>query len=198
MPHELSKDFPTLLLNFLRDLKAWKVPDEAKLIKRIKHALVALYQGLEHLSPDEAEESKLKIEYNSTISRLRAKLQQLGGTDALKAFEEEYAKHGQIQTVDGEENGLAYVSLPGRMTNQQLVHELLLDPLFQLHESGGCSTENPTFHCICKSFHRVFWDSIEDDVKLDPPCLGLLCARDSSARGDLQWNPQPPRRLRHS
>ena len=75
MPHELSKDFPTLLLNFLRDLKAWKVPDEAKLIKRIKHALVALYRGLEHLSPDEAEESKLKIEYNSTISRLRAKLQ---------------------------------------------------------------------------------------------------------------------------
>ena len=56
------------------------------------------------------------------------------------------------------------------MTNQQLAHELLLDPLFQLDESGGCSTENPAFHGVRESFHRAFWDSIEDDVKLEPPC----------------------------
>ena len=148
VPHELSKDFLTLLLNFLKASKAWKVPDEAKLIKRIKHALVALYQGLEHLSSDEPEHSKLKMEFNSSISRLRVKLQQMGGTDVLKAFEEVYAKYGQIQTVDGEENGSAYVSLPGRMIDQQLAHELILDPLFQLDETGGCSTENPASHGI--------------------------------------------------
>ena len=101
---------------------------------------------------------------------MRAKLQQIGGTGALKAFEEEYAKHGQIQTLDGEENDSAYGSLPGRMINKQLAHGLLLDPLFQLDESGGCSTENPAFHCVGESFHRAFWDSTEDDVKLEPPC----------------------------
>ena len=84
--------------------------------------------------------------------------------------DEEYAKDGQIQTGDGEKNGSAYVSLPERMTNQQLAHDLLLDPLFQLDKSGGCSTKNPAFHGIRESFHRAFWDSIEDDVKLEPPC----------------------------
>ena len=46
MPHELSKDFPTLLLKFLKAFKAWKVPDEIKLTMRIKHALIAMYQAL--------------------------------------------------------------------------------------------------------------------------------------------------------
>ena len=168
VPHELTKNFPTLLLNFFRAFKAWKVHDEARVTKLIKHTLVALYRKLEHLSPDEPEDSKMKMKYNSIISRLRAKLQKMAGTDALKAFEEEYAKHGQIQTVDGEKTGSAYVSLPGR--NEQLVHELLLDPLFQLDETGGCSTENLAFHGTLKSFHCAFWDSIEDDVKLEPPC----------------------------
>ena len=165
VPHELTKDFPTLLLNFLRAFKAWKVPDEAKLVKRIKHALVALHRGLEHLPPDEPEESKLKMEYNISITRFRAKLKQLGGTDARKVFEEEYAKYGQIQTLDGEENGSAYVSLPGHMTNLQLAHELLLDPLFQLDVSGGCSTENPAFHGVRESFYCAFWDSIHLQVR---------------------------------
>jgi len=44
VPFELTKDFPTLLYNFLQCFKAWKVPDEAKLTCRIKHALIALYQ----------------------------------------------------------------------------------------------------------------------------------------------------------
>jgi hypothetical protein len=45
VPHELTKDFPTLLFDFLKKFKAWKVPDEAKLTTRIKHALTALYQA---------------------------------------------------------------------------------------------------------------------------------------------------------
>jgi len=44
VPFELTKDFPTLLYNFLQCFKAWKIPDEAKLTCRIKHALTALYQ----------------------------------------------------------------------------------------------------------------------------------------------------------
>ena len=68
------------------------------------------------------------------------------------------------------------------MLNQQLAHELLLDPLFQLEEEGGPQTENPVFHNIRESFHRSFWDSLEDDLKLEYPCyvrvirvLGQIC-----------------------
>ena len=64
------------------------------------------------------------------------------------------------------------------MNNQQLAHEPLLDPLFQRDESGGCSTENPTSHNIRESFHRAFWNSLEEDFP-------LLRPRHLSACGDL-------------
>ena len=56
------------------------------------------------------------------------------------------------------------------MTNDQLAHELLLDPTFQLDESGGCSVENPVFHSIRESFHKAFWDSLFDDLLVPIPC----------------------------
>ena len=61
-------------------------------------------------------------------------------------------------------------SLPTRMSNEQLAHELALDPTFQLDEGGGCSAENPLYQRIRGSFHRAFWDSLVDDLCLDMPC----------------------------
>ena len=164
VPHELTKDFPTLLFEYLKRFKAWKVPDEAKLTCRIKHALIALYQAEEHLPPDEPEDSKLKMEFRMQIERLRNKLQQIAGVDALEKFDEQ-RKSGHFPSGSGGGGGGgkdgaggaggAYAALPGRMTNEQLAHELLLDPNFQLDESGGCSVENPVFHRIRESFHQV-------------------------------------------
>jgi hypothetical protein len=39
------------------------------------------------------------------------------------------------------------------MTNEQLAHELFLDPAFELDESGGCRGENPVHSKIRSSFH---------------------------------------------
>ena len=77
------------------------------------------------------------------------------------------------------------------MTNEQLAHELLLDPTFQLDESGGCSVENPVFHRIRESFHKTFWESLVDKLsndnllqpnRADP----VLRARAPCAGGDLR------------
>ena len=57
------------------------------------------------------------------------------------------------------------------MTNEQLAHELLLDPTFQLSDDGYCSSESVVFHRIRESFHQAFWDSLVDDLKLDTPCF---------------------------
>ena len=165
-----------MLFEFLKRFKAWKVPDEAKLTCRIKHALIALYQAEEHLPPDEPEDSKLKVEFRTQIERLRGKLQQIAGVDALNRFDEQ-RRAGLVQSGGGGGGGIgaggaggAYAALPGRMTNEQLAHELLLDPAFQLDESGGCSVENPVFHRIRESFHQAFWDSLVDDLRLTTPC----------------------------
>lgn len=63
-----------------------------------------------------------------------------------------------------------YSALPGRMTNEQLAHELLLDPAFKLDDKGGSAAENPVFSRIRESFHVAFWDSLVDDLRLTPPC----------------------------
>ncbi len=179
VPYEQTQYFPATLHQYLQCFKAWKVPDEAKLTCRIKHALIALYQAEEHLPPDEPEDSKLKIEFRTQIERLRGKLQQIAGADALREFDQQW-RTGQVVVSGtggneggnggGTTGGGAYASLPGRMTNEQLAHELLLDPGFQLDESGGYGGDNPVFHRIRQSFHRAFWDSLVDDLKLVPPC----------------------------
>jgi hypothetical protein len=136
----------------------------------IKHALTALYRAEEHLPP---EDSKLAIRsrFRTQIERLRSKLQQIAGSDALSQFDEQRRAAsgevasgangensiGQIQGVScgaGELGGSgevrsggaagAYSAKQGRMTNEQLAHELLLDPTFQLDESCRCSVENPS------------------------------------------------------
>jgi hypothetical protein len=56
------------------------------------------------------------------------------------------------------------------MHNEELAHELLLDPSFQLDSNGGSGIDNPAFHRIRDSFHQAFWDSLADDFKLNPPC----------------------------
>lgn len=71
-----------------RVLKKRKVLDDAKLICRIKHALIALYQAYAQLSPNEQEYSEIKNEINNQISRLRDKLKQIAGIDALNKFDE--------------------------------------------------------------------------------------------------------------
>ena len=183
VPHELTKDFPIILFEFLKRFKAWKVPDEAKLTCRIKHALIALYQAEEHLPPDEPVDSKLKTEFRVQIERLRSKLQQIAGVDALNQFDEQRrANPGACGGSEGGDNGGgggggsggaggAYAALPGRFSNEQLAHELLLDPTFQLSDDGSSSSESVVFHRIRESFHNAFWDSLVDDLKLATPCF---------------------------
>lgn len=126
---------------------------QAKLSCRIKHALIALYQAELHLPADEPIDSTLKIEFRTQIERLRSKLQQIAGSDALAEFDHNRAS-GIAVSSPACANGV-YAALPGRMTNEQLAHELLFDPAFQLDDSGGCSVENPVYHRIRESFHQV-------------------------------------------
>jgi hypothetical protein len=170
IPANQTKDFPTTLFEYLRRFKAWKVPDEAKLTCRIKHALVALHQAEKHLPPDEPEDSRLKVEFREQIARLRGKLQQIAGPEALSKFDEELQKGSLVVEGTAAVEGSSYAALPGRMTNEQLAHELLLDPTFQLDETGGIHVENSVFNRIRESFHKAFWDSLVDDLKLAVPC----------------------------
>jgi hypothetical protein len=159
VPVNLTIAFPTMLFEYLRNFKAWKIPDETKLTCRIKHALVALYQAQENLPVDEPSDSKLSVELRTQIERLRRKLSQIAGTQELEKFDEERGRILSNGTVSGGGGisaiGGAHAALPGRLTNEQLAHELLLDPTFKLDDNGSSYAENPTYNRIRSLFHRV-------------------------------------------
>ena len=60
----------------------------------------------------------------------------------------------------------------GPMTNEQLAHELRLDPTFQLEEYGG--RNNLELHHTRDMFQRAFWESLVDDLQLATPCYSRV------------------------
>ena len=185
--HGVLAGFSVLLCNFLRCFKAWKVPDEEKLVKRIKHALIALYQAEAVLPVDQPVDSEISIEFRDQIERLRGKLISIGGPEALAEFD-----RTRPATVAGIERGVGRVSWPEKTTNEQLAHELLLDSTFQLGDDGEHTVIDTSSREIRGHFHEVwfciyyrllfvwvsycfsplqqFWESVADDLRLSVPC----------------------------
>ena len=153
----LTEDFVPLLLRYLRCFKAWKVPDEIRLVCRIRHALFALYDARGHLPADEPADSRLSVELRVQIDRLRVKLLHIGGQTALTQFDAD--NHGVNRVELAADAGRNNVTIaPSRMCNELLAHELLLDPAFQLTADGECdATLNPSATRMRETFHRVSW-----------------------------------------
>jgi len=170
--------FPKLLHAYLNAFNAWKRPDEAKLAGRIKHALSALYQAEAHLEESDPETPALRADFQGQQARLRVKLLQIAGEKALQEVDASRVQGagGSLPpgtAVEGGGEG-AYSALPKRVTNEQLAHELLLDPAFTLDENGGCGGGNPVHSKIRLSFHVAFWESLADDLRLSPPCYARV------------------------
>jgi hypothetical protein len=152
--------FNVQLRAYLAAFEAWKKPDEAKLLKRIEHALVALGHAESALPASEPEDSKLVVEFRSQTDRLRDKMLRIGGADCLAAFDERHPRRPRQGASGGS-------ILDLRLTNEHLAHELLFDADFQLEESGGLP--NQAFDRIREQFHAAFWASLVDDLRASPP-----------------------------
>jgi hypothetical protein len=136
-------------------------PDQVKVIMRLKHALVALYDSETKLGPNEPAGSKLRLEFRMQIERMRSKLREIAGADGLRAFDAECAAQRSVQG-NGDGKGASppaapTVGPPAGMNTEQLAHELLLDPTFQLSESGSLHSEeeSPIMKSIRASFEQV-------------------------------------------
>ena len=76
VPESLTKEYTSKIRTYHRDFKRWKVIDDQYIKFRIKHALEALYEARAHLPEDEPADSKLSLEFDQQIKRLREKLGQ--------------------------------------------------------------------------------------------------------------------------
>ena len=79
---------------------------------------------------------------------------------------------GSVTGGEGLPSSLALdFSQTGRASNEELAHELVLDPNFKIDRFGGFAAENPVFRRIRESFQSAFWDSLVGDLRLDTPCF---------------------------
>lgn len=158
---------------------------------RIQHALVALYGAEESLPPNEPGSSKLRLEFNTQIVRLRTKLTRIAGPACMQEFDRAHPRLLALSSPSSKAPSAAAPSpeapeapqqlreslrgpMPGRLSNEQLAHELALDRSFQLEDGGGCRSENPLLQQIRDRFHRAFWDSLVGDLCLETPCYARV------------------------
>jgi hypothetical protein len=173
----VTKDLPSRLFWYLRNFKTWKVPDEQKLVLRIQNALNALYDAQKHLPEHEEPDSRLSSEFRSQIERLRAKLLAISGAETLRKFDEDrLVREPMVVSTEGQTTWTKF-------TNEQLAHELLMDPNFQLDDSGGM--ESQVAKKIRLTFHAAFWQSLADDLRLTPPCYVRVLRVLDEVRGGL-------------
>jgi hypothetical protein len=186
--------FPLALNTYIKAFNTWKIPDAAKLTDRIRHALIALNQAEDHLVEGEADTPRLREEFQAQQTRLSSKLVQINSNkaDAMKVIKE----INDIRVADGKKlsraltsvgtdkgsssmgtdggssSGGGFSALPRRMTNEQLAHEVLIDPTFQLDTYGSAPGEN--YVKIRASFEEAYWKSLADDLRLPTPCYARI------------------------
>jgi hypothetical protein len=140
--------FPMVLHTYLKAFQAWKLPDEEKIRDRIQHALDALHRSGDLLVGSDDDTIRIRAEFEAQIERFRSKLLQVAGEEVLKRSDALHATRfgtqipaavsvAMVASGTSPGTGGGYTALPRRMTNEELAHELMIDPSFTLDEHGG-------------------------------------------------------------
>ena len=162
VPRADTENFMALLCEYVASFVAWRGADDAKLLPRIKSALVGMYQAERSVAPDEPEDSETRVEFRTQIARLRAELVRAGGEAELREFDRQMSGEAPASAAHFDE-------VQGKLTNDELAHEILLDPGFQLDSFGGCGDVNAGSRKVRESFHRAFWNTLADDLSMRVP-----------------------------
>lgn len=173
IPHELTKSFLELLFDFIDCFNKFKVADEAKIVGRIKRALVALLEAHNYMPLHEVHNNDGFVK---NLRDLQTKLVEIGGPNSWGEIEQKYPEITKILQIPSNNQVISTHSefQVKCMTIQEMAHELLLKPSFQITEAMACGCMNSTTERIRESFHQAFWQSLEDDLQLLRPCYARI------------------------
>ena len=189
VPSELTRNFIPTLLDYIRCLNAWKVSDGLKLQKRIVDALISLEGSLAILLREDPITTNAVMigEFNETIEQLRVRLKNAGGEKALDEYDE-----GRKECRARNALSVGVVAprrrVGSRTSNEQLAHELLLDPNFRLNQHASFAMDLDSVNITTTTTtaaaqtqeqeQRAHWNSLLNDLLMVPPCyvrvIGLL------------------------
>jgi hypothetical protein len=169
-PHDVTASLRPSTGAYIRLYEEWENPDKQRIKSRIVFALITLYSAKQNLPPCEPEDSKLQIELNSQIQRLKEKLKSLAGEQALRQFEESHGAGNAFRDYGIDEanvRGDADPVLSQMIPKEVLAHELLLDPMFQL--TTDTNKDISRDNILRDGMERAFIDSMIHQLKATPP-----------------------------
>ena len=173
----IMHQFHDTLCDYMHRYDQWKTVEDEKSIRRIRHALVAMHAAQNQLPPSEPIDSKLNVEFNTQIIRLRDNMKKIGGPDAIATFDNEFTqlmqKHAQSNpTADTTAYRLIRsTGIPAIENNEYLTHELLIDPEFQYKTTDDTTCLTSVHNRINVILKSTYWDCMTDEIRLQPPCF---------------------------
>ena len=158
--------FQDAMKTYIECFKRWKIPDGLRIKKRITNALIALEVAEAELPDDETQECELRDQITKQTLNLRRKLLAISGPQALAEFDasqepsrtslrEVRAARVEGYMMGGEEDVVRYQG--DRLSNEELAHELLLDPTFRLDGEGNGPFKDEFRSTVRKTFHEVIF-----------------------------------------
>ena len=150
VPHAVTKDFLPLLSEYLEQLESWQKRDHQNLVDKVKKVLLDLYKAQGHLAHGQlCEEDPVRMKVCQDIEHMRGKLLNLVGAHGVKAFDEERRAAATEAPLE----------CGGQSLSGPLAHELLLDPTFQVSDSGAAPSP-----AECQ-VRNLFWKGVEAQLK---------------------------------
>jgi len=184
--------FDQLFFNFLAKFRAWKIPDERKIVPRIKNALFKLYEALDICPEDESVDNAVKAQIQDRISKLRKKLSSIIGAEGVAAFVRDLRAGNYIVDQSVSDAAVTDVCVAEFVThNEWFAHEILLDPNFCLDDDVEACTENLYLKQVY-AYPKSFWDSVVSFLSLECPGFAkFLCVFELIRKGIIDMA-QPP------
>lgn len=131
VPAELTSDFLSLLDEYIKRFWEWQVPDKARIVQRIQTDLAELEDSLAR-SRVQAPISIEKIaELEGLVKQQRDKLVNVAGRKGLEKYNE-----GRREDIAKAFQACLDITAGPRLSDEDLAHELLLNPSFQLLDPG--------------------------------------------------------------
>lgn len=177
-----GRELCALLCRYLRTFKAWKAVDEQRVAVQLKDMLVLLEDSAESLRGETGPAAALLPQMSNQVARIRSKLVAVAGQGTLDEYDRdraaararEEARRAQVMEGNFE---------PAGLSNEELAHELLLDPDFRLDDTMTKTMMPPPLQQedddddddnepwalvrtrIRSPFTRTFWQALEVDLR---------------------------------
>jgi hypothetical protein len=195
---ELLKTYPAALALYLNLFRAWKSRDQVRLRDQMLRSLLSVVDALGRPSayssgPDPTESMAAaasrvmptgrtlsaadtetldldRLRLLAQVKTLRERLRRIGSTEVVADFD--FKHPWLVAELEAAEASDFAISGSDHMSNEQLAHEVLLDPSYRL--SADDDTEGKSAPEKNRALQAAFWAGVEEELQRKPSGFGRV------------------------